>query len=549
MAIYSFNHATFAKGQGGKDTYAAARNAAYNAREAATRIEPEFTQDGSAGSNAAYNVRHEVTHAVRAFGMPADAESVETWFREQEAGERKNARMSDRFIAALPRELTPEQCVTVVEEWCQRVTGNRVPWHFGLHLELDQKDEANWNPHAHIIIRDRDIETGKRHLNTTAGQKERRQLAEKGIKAWSTADFRQAWQDSMNHALELAGHDVRIDARSNKDRGIDAQPGVHIGRAPKHMAEKGQRPLSGKDYIHIDNGQTRLDENEKRKRRRSERPPPDTPEQRQREELNRRHGQERSDIAAAHHAERMALRSLHAAEFATRKHQDGLHNRETRNAAYLDIGKEFSARYQQVRAIENTQARATALDELTTLQAAAYQQRSSELITDAKPAKDTRWRQMTAAQSAERKDLEQHQKTEIEALKLAQDAERLALKEQQRTTREQSRGDSYAARQALRDGVALTGNQSMVNVDAVQMERLRRRAELASRKAERQPTSNPAAEAGTYRQRAAKLRSEAETTKETTDRRLDLEGKAARAVEKPSTVQKQKGKDDKEQER
>ena len=54
------------------------------------------------------------------------------------------------------------------------VTQDRnVPWHFALHLELDKKNEPDWNPHAHIIFRDRDIETGKRYLYTSAGPKER----------------------------------------------------------------------------------------------------------------------------------------------------------------------------------------------------------------------------------------------------------------------------------------------------------------------------------------------------------------------------------------
>lgn len=552
MAIYSFNHDTFGKSATrtrGNTPYAAARNAAYNAREDATRLDGQL-QDGTAGSNAAYNVRSEVTYAARSHGMPTEPEAVEAWFREQERGDRKNARMSDRFIGALPRELTPDQCLAVVERFCRDVTGDRIPWHFGLHLELEHKADADWNPHAHVIFRDRDIETGKRHLNTSSGQRQRQEYEAKGVKCWSTADFRAAWQDHLNIELERNGHEVRVDARSYKDRGIEQEPGVHHGRAAQRLTEKGERPLSNSDYIHIDNGQTRLEENERRKRRRSERPPPDTPEQRARQQLNQLHGQQRSDLAAQQHAEAMALRALHKAEFASRTHQEKLHNRESRNAAYADIGQQFSERYQQVRGIGDPRAREAALGDLTQQQAAAYDARSAELIANAAPAKDARWRQMKATQAGERHELDQHQATERDALKLAQDSERLALKEQLRANREAPMQVQRDSRQALRDAVALTGNQSMVNVEAVQMERMRRRAEKASGQVNASDMAQShKAVAENWRERAARLRAEAEAHKETTDRRLALEEKAQQQPENLSPATKQKGKGDRDQER
>jgi hypothetical protein len=122
--------------------------------------------------------------------------------------------MSDRFIAALPRELTPEQSLEAGEGFCRAITQNRIPWHFALHLELEKKGQPDWNPHTHIIFRDRDIETGKRFLYTSAGPRDRAVLAAKGVKAWSTSDFRVQWAEHMNRALERAGHEVRIDHRT-----------------------------------------------------------------------------------------------------------------------------------------------------------------------------------------------------------------------------------------------------------------------------------------------------------------------------------------------
>jgi hypothetical protein len=238
MAIYSFNHDSF-----GKTTNragAAGDNAAYNARQNDTRLE-QGRQDGTAAGNAAYNAREEAAYAVRSHIIPAEPKAAEAWFREQEKGARKNARMSDRFIGALPRELTPDQCIVAVESFCREVTQDRIPWHFALHLELDKKNEPDWNPHAHIIFRDRDIETGKRFLHTSAGPKERAQFDKKGIQYWTTKDFRGAWEAQMNRALERAGHDIRVDHRSLKEQEIGREPQIHIGPGSQRAAEKGHR--------------------------------------------------------------------------------------------------------------------------------------------------------------------------------------------------------------------------------------------------------------------------------------------------------------------
>ncbi|HZV20547.1 MAG TPA: MobA/MobL family protein, partial [Hyphomicrobiales bacterium] len=238
MAIYSFNHDSL-----GKTTNragAAGDNAAYNARENETRLDKGLGADFSdAARNAAYNAREEATYAVRSHIIPADPKEAEAWFRQQEQGDRKNARMSDRFIGALPRELTPKQCIEAVETFCRDITQDRIPWHFALHLELDKKHEPDWNPHAHIIFRDRDIETGRRFLFTSAHPKERAELAKKGVHAWTTKDFRLQWEGQMNRALERAGYEARIDHRSLKEQGIDRDPQIHIGPGSQNAAKKG----------------------------------------------------------------------------------------------------------------------------------------------------------------------------------------------------------------------------------------------------------------------------------------------------------------------
>ncbi len=97
------------------------------------------------------------------------------------------------------------------------------------------------NPHAHILLTTREI--------TPAGF---------GLKNrdWNKRELvfeqRRSWQEIANTHLHLAGHNTRIDCRSLQERGIDLEPGLHLGQAPHHAASRGQ----GDDFMryldHID---------------------------------------------------------------------------------------------------------------------------------------------------------------------------------------------------------------------------------------------------------------------------------------------------------
>ena len=72
----------------------------------------------------------------------------------------------------------------------------------------------------------------------------------------------------MNHALERAGHEARVDHRSLKEQGIDREPQIHIGPGSQKAAEKGhqfasrdhQRGERTIPYSLLDNG-TRAEHN------------------------------------------------------------------------------------------------------------------------------------------------------------------------------------------------------------------------------------------------------------------------------------------------
>lgn len=185
--------------------------------------------------------------------------AARAWLNQQEAEDRKNGRVIDKVMLALPRELPVAEQAALVRAFAEEVTQGRASWLAAIHQDHPE------NPHAHLVIRDRDPETGKR----VAG------LSEKG----STELLRETWERHANRALEIAGRDERIDRRSLRAQGLTREAQVHVGpraqaiERQKKRAEsrartvKIARPKAGGAkvrevrYPEIDGGKTRAQHN------------------------------------------------------------------------------------------------------------------------------------------------------------------------------------------------------------------------------------------------------------------------------------------------
>ena len=138
MAIYHLKHASV-----GRSTHAA----------------------GTAGAHVSYITRTGACREVIGADMPVPAAGerggeARAWLDRQEEADRKNARVIDKVTIALPRELDAVQRVELVRAFAAEVTQGRVAWLAAVH---DQGKDAD-NPHAHVVLRDRDLQTGKMAL-------------------------------------------------------------------------------------------------------------------------------------------------------------------------------------------------------------------------------------------------------------------------------------------------------------------------------------------------------------------------------------------------
>ena len=170
---------------------------------------------GTAAAHVGYITRANSCRHILARGIPATLDRAKTYFGKKEGRTRLNARVCDGIVVALPKELTHEQHVEVVRTYCKRMTGGRAAYLAALHRpDMDGHPD---NDHAHLVFDDTHPTTGLRVMRTTDAD-----FAERA---------RATWADVMNEAMEAAGLPGRADHRSYARRGIDREPGIHIGHA------------------------------------------------------------------------------------------------------------------------------------------------------------------------------------------------------------------------------------------------------------------------------------------------------------------------------
>ncbi|WP_454632644.1 MobA/MobL family protein [Bradyrhizobium cenepequi] len=132
--------------------------------------------------------------------MPTDAAEAMAFMKEAEDKGRKNARVMDKVMLALPKELKPEQRVALVRCFAEEVTKGKASWLAAFH----EKGKDAQNPHCHLVIRDRDPKTNKRVIGMS--------------EAGSTELLREAWERHANRALEAAKIEARIDRRTYRNQ-------------------------------------------------------------------------------------------------------------------------------------------------------------------------------------------------------------------------------------------------------------------------------------------------------------------------------------------
>ena len=187
------------------------------------------------------------TNAPRAYADP------QTLWNAVDAAETSvNAQTARSMLFALPRELTYEQNLALVRDFCQKEFVDK-----GMVCNFFYHDKGDGNPHVHIMLTLRAMdENGKwlpKSKNVYALDENGNRIRApngswKRIKVntvdWNEQKYgeiwRQDWAAAQNAALEAAGRMERVDMRSLERQGIeDRLPQKHLGPTASALERKG----------------------------------------------------------------------------------------------------------------------------------------------------------------------------------------------------------------------------------------------------------------------------------------------------------------------
>ena len=163
-----------------------------------------------------------------------------------------NAQTARSMLFALPRELTDEQNLALVRDFCQKEFVDK-----GMVCNFFYHDKGDGNPHVHIMLTLRAMdENGKwlpKSKNVYALDENGNRIRApngswKRVKVntvdWNERKYgeiwRQDWATAQNAALEAAGRMECVDMRSLERQGVeDRLPQKHLGPTASALERKG----------------------------------------------------------------------------------------------------------------------------------------------------------------------------------------------------------------------------------------------------------------------------------------------------------------------
>lgn len=186
-----------------------------------------------------YNSRSDVVYFKNMLprGAPPEFSDPQRLSDEvNKAEKRYDARTAKLIIASLPKELSTEEHIKVVDEFVQT---NFVDQGFvavvAIHSGINESDPQKNNPHAHILVSTRTLDANgfSRIKPREMNQKER------------VTEWRKQWENVLNRALERNNLEIRVSCKSLEVQGIKREPMPHLTLADYQKEKRGERTLAG----------------------------------------------------------------------------------------------------------------------------------------------------------------------------------------------------------------------------------------------------------------------------------------------------------------
>lgn len=172
-------------------------------------------------------------------------EREELWNLAEKAEKRKDARIAREIRLALPHDLDEKERENLAREFAHDLV-NKYGVAVDLSIHLPDKKGDQRNHHAHLLLTTRQITREGLGEKSTLERSDKF-LREHGLKSGKQQmiEIRDAWENFCNRTLERQGIDERISAKSNKGRGIDRDPMIHLGPTATALERNGIKTERG----------------------------------------------------------------------------------------------------------------------------------------------------------------------------------------------------------------------------------------------------------------------------------------------------------------
>jgi ATP-dependent exoDNAse (exonuclease V) alpha subunit len=223
LAIYHATTKPISRGAGRSSVAAAAYRSGSDLTDERTGERHDYTRKG--GVESAEVIMPDGSSSGRAA----------LWNAAEAAEKRKDARTAREWEVALPSELSKEQRKELAQGFARSLAERYgVAADCAIHAPGGKGDQRNH--HAHIMLTTRQVvrENGQIVMGPKSElELDNKQRAQRGLPTSQEqiTDIRQEWAERQNQALERVQSDERVDHRSHEERGIEAEPGRHLGPA------------------------------------------------------------------------------------------------------------------------------------------------------------------------------------------------------------------------------------------------------------------------------------------------------------------------------
>lgn len=161
------------------------------------------------------------------------AERSMLWNAVEKIEVRKDAQLCRTWDAALPAELSAEQRLELVRNYCKQELVRR-----GMVVDMSihspHKKKESRNHHVHIAASMRDVgPEGFKQKNRDWNSPE------------LIVELRECWANHVNAALRRAGHTSRIDHRTLEAQGVKRLPSRHLGKKASVLENRGISTKNG----------------------------------------------------------------------------------------------------------------------------------------------------------------------------------------------------------------------------------------------------------------------------------------------------------------